>query len=284
MNSQLLTASSWHAQWLDPLQLVGMPPHVLVHYRQSFLTGAEGKQLFPLTQVDALDLPIISKQGLGMWEGIPVVLYEVAQAVSIEGSDWLGLRQIMSSQLDSSYVEMLCTAAQVGTWVSQHRFCGHCGTPLLAAVGERAMVCPQCHNRYYPRISPCMIALVTRGDEVLLARSPRHAPGVFSTLAGFVEPGETIEQCVTREVLEEVGVQVTQPRYITSQSWPFPHSLMLGFHVQYVRGDIRLQPEEIEEAQWFPLSALPNLPGPHTIARHLIDCYLAERLGSNRPI
>ncbi|TWH65016.1 NAD+ diphosphatase [Azomonas agilis] len=279
----VFSSPPWRAQWLDPLQL-GSETQVLVHYRQSFLTGSEGGQLFPLTEVDALDLPLSTKQGLGMWEGLPIVLYELSEAPSIAGLNWLGLRQIMSSQLDTSYVEMLCMAAQVGTWATQHRFCSHCGIPLLAVTGERAMACPQCHNRYYPRISPCMIALVTRGDEVLLARSPRHAPGVFSTLAGFVEPGETIEQCIAREVLEEVGVQVTQPRYITSQSWPFPHSLMLGFHVQYLHGEIRLQPEEIEEARWFPLNALPNLPGPHTIARHLIDCYLAERLGTTHPM
>jgi len=273
----------WQPLWLDPLQQEG---YVLVHYRQRFLSGPQGllfsRQDPVLAKVRHL---VISEQGLGYFDGQPVCLYELAALIEPASTHWQSLRQVMSDeQREAERFQMLCFAAQVGTWASQHRFCGSCGAPMQPLSGERAMCCAACHSCHYPRISPCMIALVTRGDEILLARSPHHAPGIYSTLAGFVEPGESIEQCVAREVLEEVGVSVCNPRYIASQSWPFPHSLMLGFHVDYVDGEIVPQPGEIEEAHWFSIHALPALPGPHTIARHLIDRYIAERLGSSVPI
>ena len=150
--------------------------------------------------------------------------------------------------------------------------------------GERAMHCPRCELQHYPRLSPSMIVLVTRGDEVLLARSPRFVAGVYSTLAGFVEAGESVEQCVLREVREEVGVEVGNLRYLGSQGWPFPHSLMLGFHAEYVSGDIVMQADEIEDAQWFSVHDLPPLPAARSIARYLIDVYVARRLGLPEPL
>ncbi|WP_134586094.1 NAD(+) diphosphatase, partial [Pseudomonas aeruginosa] len=165
-----------------------------------------------------------------------------------------------------------------------NRFCGNCGTRMQAQDHERVMQCPQCGLHQYPRLSPSMIVLVTRGDEVLLARSPRFVPGVYSTLAGFVEAGESVEQCVVREVREEVGVEVANLEYIGSQNWPFPHSLMLGFHAEYVSGEIVPQEDEIEDAQWFSLDALPPLPAQRSIARHLIDLYLARRSGAAEPV
>lgn len=128
---------------------------------------------------------------------------------------------------------------------------------------ERAMYCQPCDLRSYPRISPSMIVLVTRGDEILLARSPRFVTGVYSTLAGFAEPGESAEDCLVREVREEVAVEVQNIQYVGSQCWPFPHSMMLGFHAEYAGGEIVMQPDEIEDAQWFSVHDLPPLPaGP----------------------
>jgi NAD+ diphosphatase len=145
------------------------------------------------------------------------------------------------------------------------------------------MHCPRCELHHYPRLSPSMIVLVTRGDEILLARSPRFVPGVYSTLAGFVEAGESVEQCVAREVREEVGVEIRNLQYLGSQGWPFPHSLMLGFHAEYAAGEIVMQVEEIEDAQWFSVHRLPPLPAPRSIARYLIDVYVAQRLGLPEP-
>jgi NAD+ diphosphatase len=120
---------------------------------------------------------------------------------------------------------------------------------------------------------------VTRGRERLLARSARFATGMYSALAGFVEPGETIEDCIAREVREEVGVEIARPVYFASQSWAFPHSLMIAYTAEYASGDIRLDDPEIEDARWFPLDALPTLPSPVSIARRLIDATV-ERLRS----
>jgi NAD+ diphosphatase len=161
-------------------------------------------------------------------------------------------------------------AAQLVEWDRAHRFCGVCGTPTESLAEERARRCPACGHVAYPRITPAMMVMVWRPGQVLLARSPRFAKGVYSALAGFVEAGETIEQCVERETFEEVGVQVTDLRYYGSQSWPFPHSLMIAFTARWAGGEIVPEPGEIEDAHWFSLDALPGIPPPFSIAGHLI--------------
>jgi len=253
----------------------------LVHCGQHFLVGPKGL-FFPSGWRQEHASPVLVEHILGSFDGQQVCLVELETPVELQGCAWHGLRQLMlESDLDT--FKLLGYAAQIGTWARQHRFCGSCGAPMQALPGEWAMHCPCCEEQHYPRLSPSMIVLVTRGDEVLLARSPRFAPGVYSTLAGFVEPGETVEQCVVREVREEVGVEIMAPRYIASQSWPFPHSLMLGFHAEYVRGEIVPQPEEIEDARWFELASLPPLPSTYSIARYLIELYRARRLGLSEP-
>ena len=161
-------------------------------------------------------------------------------------------------------------AAQVLEWDRTHRHCGACGTPTEHQAGERARRCPACGHTAYPRISPAMMALVWRPGEVLLARAPHFVNRMYSALAGFVEAGESIEQCVKREVAEEVGLQVDNLRYFGSQSWPFPNSLMIAFTAEWTRGEIVPQPGEIEDAQWFALDALPQIPPRFSISGHLI--------------
>ncbi|XLM19642.1 NAD(+) diphosphatase, partial [Chromobacterium piscinae] len=154
-------------------------------------------------------------------------------------------------------VQAAARAAQLRQFLRNHRFCGHCATPLAVSADQLGRHCPSCGQVYYPRISPAMMVLVHRGRELLLARSPHFTPGVYSALAGFVEPGETLEECVHRETWEEVGIKVKNLRYAFSQSWPFPHSLMLAFTAEYDSGDIRPQEGEIEDAGWFDIDALP---------------------------
>jgi len=161
-------------------------------------------------------------------------------------------------------------AAQVLEWDRAHRYCGVCGTPTEPQPLERSRKCPACGHTAYPRLSPAMMVLVWRDGEVLLARSPHYVPGVYSALAGFVEPGESLEQCIHREVAEEVGVQVTDLHYYGSQSWPFPHSLMIAYTARWVSGDIVRQADEIEDAQWYALDALPKIPPRFSISGHLI--------------
>lgn len=255
---------------------------VLAHCRQQFLADSNGV-LFPRDWLKRQDVAIIAEHPLGHFDGEAVFVLEVEQPVPLPGIAWQGLRQFML-QGDADTFRMLAYATQIGTWARQHRFCGSCGGPMAHFPGERAMHCARCQLQQYPRLSPSMIVLVTRGDEVLLARSPRFASGVYSTLAGFVEAGESVEECVVREVREEVGVEVRNLQYLTSQGWPFPHSLMLGFHAEYAAGDIVPQPDEIEDARWFALDALPPLPPPRAISRYLIDLYCARRLGLPEPL
>jgi NAD+ diphosphatase len=171
---------------------------------------------------------------------------------------------------------------QLVEWSRTHRFCGRCGTPTVPSDGERSMRCPSCALTAFPRLAPAMITLVTRGapgpdQEALLARGVQWSVPMYSCLAGFVEPGESLEAAVVREVAEEVGVLVAAPRYVASQPWPFPHSIMIGFRAGYVSGDIVCDPTEIADANWFRKDALPMVPPSISIARSLIDAWLAER-------
>lgn len=166
-------------------------------------------------------------------------------------------------------------AVQIAEWARNHRFCGRCGAATVMQPNERAMRCPSCGQLSYPRLAPAMITLVTRGDEALLARGVNFGGPMYSCLAGFVEPGESLEGAVVREVREEVGIEVGDVRYRGSQPWPFPHSLMVGFRAEWLGGDIVCDPTEIVDAQWFTRDALPMIPPRMSIARALIDGWLA---------
>ncbi|AOY02328.1 hypothetical protein BJP62_12050 [Jeongeupia sp. USM3] len=189
-----------------------------------------------------------------------------------------GLRALYGRLGDDAFW-ISARARQLLSWLRDHRHCGRCGTATKVAEHEAAAICPACAHRMYPRVSPAMMVLIRRGRELLLARSPHFKPGVYSALAGFVEPGETLEACVHRETMEEVGVTINGLRWFASQSWPFPHSLMLAFHADYVGGDIVPQEGEIEDARWFDIDALPELPAQASIARRLIDDAIAEVRG-----
>ena len=192
-----------------------------------------------------------------------------------QGMLWQGLRALYG-RLDDSLFALAGRALQFIDWDRTHQFCGRCATPMRHRGGERARECPGCGLVAYPRIAPAVMCLIRRGREILLARSPHFAPGMYSALAGFVEPGESLEQCLAREVQEETGVRIANPRYFASQPWPFPHSLMIAFVADYAGGELRPAPDEIEDAQWFSIDALPRLPNRISIARRLIDGVMAE--------
>lgn len=163
-------------------------------------------------------------------------------------------------------------ANQLVEWYKQHQYCGKCGQKTSPRSTERALECIRCDRHYFPRINPCVIVLVTRGEEVLLAKSARFNSDFYSCLAGFIEVGETPEQTVEREVFEEVGLRVRNVRYIFSQSWPFPSQLMLGFIAEYKSGELVLQADEIAEAAWYELGQLPNTPSAAvSVAGRLIE-------------
>ena len=214
---------------------------------------------------------------LGEYQGVHCVARTLAEDASeVGGLRYAGLRSLFFA-IPEPLVAIAARAFQVIEWDRTHRFCGRCGTPTRDKAGERAKECERCGYVAYPRVSPAMMALVTRGRELLLARSHRFPQGMYSALAGFVEPGETIEDCIVREVREEVGVEVANLRYFASQSWSFPHSLMIAFTAEYAGGELRCDDSEIAEARWFPADALPPRPPSLSIARRLIDA-TAERL------
>jgi NAD+ diphosphatase len=194
---------------------------------------------------------------------------------------WEGLRTLFSV-LEDAHFALAGRALQLVDWDRTHQFCGRCGTPTEAKRDERVRTCPACKLSAYPRVAPAVMMLVRRGRELLLGRGPHFPAGMFSALAGFVEPGESLEQCVAREVGEEVGVRVNNIRYFASQSWPFPHSLMIAFVCDWVSGELRPQEGEIEAANWFDVLQLPKLPSKISIARRLIDAVSAEMRGENR--
>ncbi len=190
------------------------------------------------------------------------------------GFAFKGLRALFG-KLDESTLAIAGRAFQVADWARTHRFCGSCAKLMARMQGERAMRC-ECGHSAYPRISPAMMVLVKRGPEILLARNVAvPAGGRMSALAGFLEPGESIEDAVHREVLEEVGLEVRDLRYFASQSWPFPHALMVAFTAEYAGGEVRCEPAEIAEARWFgPGDPLPELSPGQSISRALINANL----------
>lgn len=172
-------------------------------------------------------------------------------------------------------------AVQLIEWDRTHRYCGRCATPTEPSPGERARRCPACGLLAFPRLAPAVIVLIERVGptgrlEALLARGAQFPLPMYSCLAGFVEPGETLEDTVHREVREEVGVSVDEVRYVASQPWPFPHSLMLGFTARWQHGDIVMDPKEIADANWYDADELPMVPPPMSIARRLIDDFVTR--------
>jgi len=168
-------------------------------------------------------------------------------------------------------------ASQLVDWYNNHRFCGTCGSRTVHHENERTLVCESCSLHFFPRISPCAIMLVTQGDRMLLAQSSRFKSNFYSCLAGFIEIGETPEETVHREVMEEVGLRIKNVRYIASQSWPFPSQLMLGFLAEYESGDVVPDPSEIADAKWFDVDELPNVPSEKiSVAGKLIRTFIDE--------
>ncbi|MCC6222474.1 MAG: NAD(+) diphosphatase [Thermoleophilia bacterium] len=196
------------------------------------------------------------------------------EAAAPPGTGLMALRPLMLG-LDEELAGVAGLAFQIVDWERTHRFCGACGTATVPAAGERAKRCLVCGLLAFPRVAPAVIVRVTRGDEILLARGRRFPDPVYSVLAGFVDPGESLERAVARELEEEVGIEVADIAYFGSQPWPFPHSLMVGFTARWVAGELRVDPEELVDAGWYPRDGLPLLPPPLSIARRLIDDWAA---------
>ena len=218
------------------------------------------------------DVEVQSKHFLGRYQGNASYALGVKGDIP-EGYGLTGLRGILGKTSMPTFY-LAGRALQIVEWHNTNQYCGQCGEPTDSHPQDRAKLCNKCGLIAYPRLSPSIIVLVTKGEEMLLARNAAWPAGMFSTLAGFVEAGESIEQTVHREVFEEVGLKVRNLRYFGSQSWPFPNSLMLGFHAEYDSGDILCQPDEIAEAKWFNKNNLPQTPPKTAISGWLIEEFI----------
>jgi NAD+ diphosphatase len=229
-----------------------------------------------LLDIKELGLPAVREQYLGELEGKHCFSIELpADAKAPEGMEFVDLRQAYS-EISEGCFELVNKAVQVMEWDRTNQFCSRCGTKTMRKPGERGKECPECGELFYPRISPAVIVLIRNGNKILLARSPNFPSSMYSLIAGFVEPGETAEAAVEREVWEEVGIKVKNITYFGTQSWPFPNSFMIGFTAEYYSGEIRPDGFEIEDAKWFSADNLPFLPGKISISRKLIDHFLKE--------
>jgi NAD+ diphosphatase len=222
-------------------------------------------------------LTVVRRHFLGHLEDHPCYAAELAEGLTLpEGLALEGLRQVYG-RLDEGLFWLAARAIQIVDWDRTHQFCSRCGTPTVQREIERSKECPKCGQIHFPRLAPAVIVLVERGNQLLMARSRHFAPGIFSVLAGFVEPGETLEEAVAREVKEESGILVKDIRYFGSQPWPFPHSLMIGFTAKYAGGEITLEDSELEAAGWYTIDNLPPQPGKISIARKLIDAFVEKQ-------
>jgi NAD+ diphosphatase len=246
-------------------------------FRDERLLVLEGNEPRVPRASDLEDLGVEASfcQPVGHLDGRPCWAAEVPDGVEApEGSAFVDLRAIFAAA-DEEFFAVAGKAKQVVSWHATHRFCGRCGGVTEPAEGEMAMRCARCGMMHYPRVSPAVIVRVRRGDEILLARSPGFPKGLRSVLAGFVEPGESIEETIHREVREEVGIEVENLSYFGSQPWPFPNSLMIGFTADYAGGELAPQPGEIEDAGWYRPDALPQLPPTVSIARRMIEDFFS---------
>jgi NAD+ diphosphatase len=232
----------------------------------------------PSEEPTKLGLAPLGTHYLGALGSLHCYCAELApEAAPPEGMTFRNLRQLFGL-LDTSLHAVAGRAVQIVEWDRTHRFCGACGAPTVAHASERSRVCSACGLAHFPRIAPAVIVAVARGDEILLGRSPHFPPGIYSVLAGFVEPGESLEQAVEREVHEEAGIEVEDIRYFASQPWPFPHSLMLGFTARHRAGEIRVDGAELTDARWFHRDDMPMLfPGNVSISQWLIQDFLTRK-------
>ena len=228
---------------------------------------------------DEAELPIkpLRTQYLGILDGIDCYSAELPLNIPApEGMKCLNFFELFARVSEQVY-KVAVHAQQITAWDRDHQYCGRCGGSMEGLKNERAKKCPGCGLINFPRITPAMMVAILKGDRILLAKNKNFPEGFYSVLAGFVEPGERLEECITREVKEEVGLSVRNLRYFNSQPWPFPDSLMIAFLADYDSGEIQVDGQEIIEADWYKADELPKCPtGKLSVAGKIIDWFKQE--------
>ncbi|HLM66349.1 MAG TPA: NAD(+) diphosphatase, partial [Longimicrobium sp.] len=246
-------------------------------------------ELLVVDEDGGVRIPRVAETGLdaraGVWVdageagGLPCAAVSLSDgATAPAGMRWMRLRAT-HALLPPELWRMAGRASEIVEWERAHRFCGRCGGRTEACGEALARRCTRCGALHYPRLQPAVLVCVADGDRLLLARSPHFPARMYSTLAGFVEPGESLEEAAAREVREEVGIEIRGVRYFGSQPWPFPSSLMVAFTAEYAGGDLRPDPAEIEDVAWFEPDALPPVPPAMSLARAMIDAWVRDHGG-----
>ena len=244
--------------------------------RLVLLAAGEGAKVPWRAILQAAGVPLETVLPLGRLDGTPCFACDLAEAELPNGFQSVDLRQAFGMLPELEY-GIAGFAAHLSHWNRTTVFCPLCGAETERVATEHAKRCSSCGFMQYPRVSPAIIVLIYRPGQILLTRQPSWPPNRYSLVAGFVEAGESLEECLRREIAEEVGVTVGELRYLGSQPWPYPHQLMVGFLARYRAGEIHLSDQELEHAAWFDLDALPDLPPPLSISRRILDWHLASQ-------
>ena len=245
----------------------------LFHNDELLVKESDGSTTIPLTS----DIKLFASQPtnaqfIGVFHERECFIANISNDNILPGFSFKKVRPLYG-HIKDEFFGVACRAFHIMNWLKTSKFCGCCGCGMHVSPQELAMQCPSCSHIVYPRISPAIIVAVTNGDQILLARSERFPPNRYSVIAGFVEPGETLEECVRRELQEEVGVEVHNIKYFGSQPWSFPDSLMVAFTAQCSTEKITIDNQEIVAAAWFSPDNLPDIPDKPSIGRQLIDWF-----------
>ena len=227
-----------------------------------------------IEDIQTLNIKPINKQYIGRLDGHPCFVAEViSDEITEKNIKFTGIRQLFGL-MEEDLFWLAGRAFQLMYWNRNNQFCGRCGSKTEDQTIDHGKVCPECGLITYPRISPAIIVAITKGNEILLGQNVRNKGRFYSVLAGFVEPGETLEECVCREVKEEAGIEIKNVHYFSSQPWPFPDSLMVAFTAEYDSGEINIDEDELCDAKWFSVDTLPEIPSSISVARKLIDWFI----------
>lgn len=227
--------------------------------------------VFPTGELPAWCSPFSLPLCIGSWHGTPVCVAAVSSDTVVPEAYRVAQFNARDDEMDHASLTLAGLGKQILHWERQSRFCSRCGSPAEAIAATWGKRCSSCKAEHFPHLHPCAIVLVRRNNQLLLTRKAEWAPGRYGLVAGFVDFGESLEECAMREVREETGIDIRNVRYLGSQNWPFPAQIMAGFIADYAGGEILIDTTELEDARWFPLDALPALPPPRSIARWIID-------------
>jgi NAD+ diphosphatase len=264
---------------------LAITPGALVPDGDGFWLILQGNTLIVRKEGESLELPwgaapsFLPKTSqplcIGLWRGQPLRIVSVSRSIQIPDCFVTEAFNASGDRLDDATLTLGGMAMQILHWQKKSRFCATCGGELTPLSGNWGRLCNVCNCEHFPAIHPCSIILVRRGDQFLMVRKKEWLPGRYGLVAGFLDMGESLEECASREVLEETGITVKNVQYVGSQCWPFPSQLMAGFVADYISGEIKIEEAELEDARWFSRAHPPEgLPPQRSIARWIIERYM----------